>query len=85
MSLGGKLFYAIACIGFMSLYPNGIAADNVRKNKLGLFNRLCLRVAIMITRRGKDLFRLRRRHVVSQTPEVFPSESHRSAFGTELN
>src|ERR1051326_7028805 len=24
-----KLFYAIACFGFMSLYPNGIAADNV--------------------------------------------------------
>jgi len=83
MSLSGKFFYAMACIGFMSLYPNGIAADNVRKNKLSFFNRICLRVVIMITRRGRDMFRIRRRSV-SKPREVFSSEPHSSTFGTEL-
>src|SRR3989441_2859442 len=86
MSLSGKLFYAMACIGFMSLYPNGIAADNVRKNKLSFFNRICLRVVIMITRAGRDLFRIRRRRpIVKQGQEVFAAESHGPRFGTELN
>ena len=83
MSLSSKFFYAMACVGFMSLYPNGIAADNVRKNKLSLFNRICLRVVIMITRRGRDMFRIRRRSVVKQR-EAFSSEPHNSTFGTEL-
>ena len=85
MSLSGKLFYAIACIGFMSLYPNGIAADNVRKNKLSLFNRICLRVVIMITRRGRDLFGIRRRRPIVKQQEAFAAESHGSRFGAELN
>lgn len=75
LSLRGKLFYAIACFGFMSLYPNGIAADNVRKNKLGLFDRICVRVAIMMTRRKVDLFGIRpRRSKLKQKPEVFASD-----------
>jgi len=86
MSLSGKLFYAIACIGFMSLYPNGMAADNVRKNKLGFFNRMCLRVVIMMTRRARDLFGLRRRRpAVTQKQEVFAAESHGPTLGAELN
>ena len=85
MSLSGKLFYAMACIGFMSLYPNGIAADNVRNNKMGLFNRICLRVVIMITRRGRDLFRIRRRPIAKQEPEVFAAESRGPTLGAELN
>jgi hypothetical protein len=84
MSLSGKLFYAIACIGFMSLYPNGIAADNVRKNKLGFFNRICLRVVIMITRRGRDLFRIRRGRPTVKQKEIFAPEPHRSTFGAEV-
>ncbi|HBB97935.1 MAG TPA: radical SAM protein [Blastocatellia bacterium] len=86
MSLSGKLFYAMACIGFMSLYPNGIAADNVRKNKLGFFNRVCLRVVIMITRRGRDLFGIhRRRPALTQEQEVFAAESRGPTLGAELN
>jgi radical SAM superfamily enzyme YgiQ (UPF0313 family) len=86
MSLSGKLFYAMACIGFMSLYPNGIAADNVRKNKLGFFNRICLRVVIMITRRRRDMFGIgRRQPIVKQQQEVFAPDSHGSTFGAELN
>ena len=86
MSLSGKFFYAMACIGFMSLYPNGIAADNVRKNKLGFFNRVCLRVVIMITRRGRDLFGIRRRRPAgTQNPEVFAAESRGPTLGAELN
>jgi len=86
MSLSGKFFYAMACIGFMSLYPNGIAADNVRKNKLGFFNRICLRVVIMITRRGRDLFGIRRRRPAGTQPqEVFAAESRGPTLGAELN
>lgn len=80
----GKLFYAIACVGFMSLYPNGIAADNVRKHKLGLFSRFCLRAVIMMTRRGHDSFGIRRRPTVKHKPEVFVSEPHSPTFGAEL-
>jgi len=86
MPLSGKRFYGMACIGFMSLYPNGIAADNVRKNKLSFFNRLCLRVVIMITRRGRDLIRIRRRRPnINQGKEVFGAESPGPTFGAELN
>jgi len=75
LSFAGKLFYFVACVGFMSLYPNGIAADNVRKQHLGFFDRLCLRVAIMLTRRKKDLFGIRRRPRIPELPQkVFRSE-----------
>jgi len=85
LSLTGKLFYGVACVGFMSLYPNGIAADNVRKQNLGFFNRLCLRIVILLTRRKRDLFGIRRRQPkVKPKTEVFASERHGSTFGAEL-
>ena len=60
LSLGGKLIYAAMCLVFQSLYPSGIAADNVRKTKLGLFARLSIRVLITITRRRtRDWFGIR--------------------------
>jgi radical SAM superfamily enzyme YgiQ (UPF0313 family) len=52
----GKLVYAITCLVFRSLYPNGIAADNVRETKLGLFSRLSIRLLIVMTRRTRDWF-----------------------------
>ena len=52
----GKLVYAITCLVFRSLYPNGIAADNVRETKLGLFSRLSIRLLIAMTRRTRDWF-----------------------------
>jgi radical SAM superfamily enzyme YgiQ (UPF0313 family) len=54
LSLGSKVVYAVACLVFASLYPGGIAADNVRKTKLGLFARLSVRAAIRMTRRTYD-------------------------------
>ncbi len=54
LPLSSKVFYAVACLVFASLYPGGIAADNVRKTKLGLFARLSVRAAIRITRRRYD-------------------------------
>jgi hypothetical protein len=83
LSLTGKLFYGVACIGFMSLYPNGIAADNVRQQNLGFFDRLCLRLVIMLTRRKRDLFFFRRQ-TGRPKPEVFASEPHGPTFGAEL-
>ena len=57
---GGKLIYAATCLVFQSLYPSGIAADNVRKTKLGLFARLSIRVLITMTRRRtRDWFGIR--------------------------
>jgi radical SAM superfamily enzyme YgiQ (UPF0313 family) len=86
LPLGGKIFYAIACIGFMSLYPNGIAADNVRQHKLGFFKRLCLRAVIMMTRRATDAFGIRRRRAtVDQEQEVFIAEPHSPTLGAEVN
>ena len=52
----GKLVYALTCLVFRSLYPNGIAADNVRKAKLGLFSRLSIRLLIAMTRTTSDWF-----------------------------
>jgi radical SAM superfamily enzyme YgiQ (UPF0313 family) len=54
LPLGSRLVYAIACLVFASLYPGGIAADNVRKARLGLFARLSMRAAIRMTRRTYD-------------------------------
>jgi radical SAM superfamily enzyme YgiQ (UPF0313 family) len=54
LPLGSKVAYAIACLVFASLYPGGIAADNVRKTKLGLFARLSVRAAIRVARRTYD-------------------------------
>jgi radical SAM superfamily enzyme YgiQ (UPF0313 family) len=61
LSTSGKLMYTIACLTFASLYPGGIAADNVRKTKLGLFARLAIRATILMTRRTSDWFGIRPR------------------------
>ncbi|HET6893307.1 MAG TPA: hypothetical protein VFH31_19560, partial [Pyrinomonadaceae bacterium] len=64
MPFSGKLIYIVACLVFASLYPGGIAADNVRKTKLGLFARLSVQVAIRLTRRTWDWgIRPRRREI----------------------
>jgi radical SAM superfamily enzyme YgiQ (UPF0313 family) len=54
LPLLSKLLYAVACRVFASLYPGGIAADNVRKTRLGLIARLSVRAAIRVTRRKYD-------------------------------
>lgn len=58
---GGKLAYTISCLVFWALYPAGIAADNVRKTKLGLFDRLYIWALISMTRMRRDWFGMRRR------------------------
>ncbi|MEP6571016.1 MAG: radical SAM protein [Acidobacteriota bacterium] len=54
LPLSSRFVYAVACLVFASLYPGGIAADNVRKTKLSLFARLSVRAAIRLTRRTYD-------------------------------
>ena len=54
MSLSSKIAYVVACLTFASLYPGGIAADNVRKKHLGLFAKLFVRAAIAVTRRAGE-------------------------------
>lgn len=54
LPLSAKVVYAVACLVFASLYPGGIAADNVRKTRLGLFARLSVRAAIRMTRSRYD-------------------------------
>jgi hypothetical protein len=61
LSFTGKIVYTIACLTFASLYPAGIAADNVRKTKLGLFAKLAIRATILMTRRTSDWFGIRPR------------------------
>lgn len=71
LPLGAKVVYAVACLVFASLYPGGIAADNVRKTKLGLFARLSMRAAIRLTRRTYDWgIRPQRREVVEEMIEI---------------
>ena len=71
LPLGAKVVYAVACLVFASLYPGGIAADNVRKTKLGLFARLSMRAAIRLTRRSYDWgIRPQRREVVEEMIEI---------------
>jgi radical SAM superfamily enzyme YgiQ (UPF0313 family) len=61
LPLNAKVIYAVACLVFASLYPGGVAADNVRKTKLGLFARLSVRAAIRLTR-GKYDWGIRPQH-----------------------
>jgi hypothetical protein len=61
MPLGGKIAYAVACLAFRSFFPEGIAADNVRKTRLGFFPRLFIRAAIAMTRGTRDWFGIRPR------------------------
>ena len=57
LSPGGKLVYGVTCLVFQSLYPRGIAADNVRNTKLGLLARLTVRALIVLSReRRRDWF-----------------------------
>jgi radical SAM superfamily enzyme YgiQ (UPF0313 family) len=54
LPLTGKLCYTVACLAFHSLYPGGVAADNVRKTKLGVIPKLCVLAAIRMLRRTYD-------------------------------
>jgi len=54
LPLASRVVYSVACLVFASLYPGGVAADNVRKTRLGLFARLSVRAAIRLTRRSYD-------------------------------
>lgn len=49
-----KFMYVVACFVFASLYPGGIAADNVRKSKLGFFSKIFIKAAIRMLRRTAD-------------------------------
>jgi hypothetical protein len=49
-----KICYAVMCRVFASLYPGGIAADNVRKSRLGIIARLSMRAAMRVARRDYD-------------------------------
>jgi hypothetical protein len=49
----------VACLAFISFFPNGIAADNVRQTRLGFFSRLFIRAAIAMTRGTRDWFGIR--------------------------
>lgn len=71
LPLGSKVAYAIACLVFASLYPGGIAADNVRKTKLGLFARLSVRAAIRVARRTYDWgIRPQRREAIEEIVDL---------------
>ena len=71
LPLPSKIVYGIACLVFASLYPGGIAADNVRKKKLGLFARLSVRAAIRMTRRTYDWgIRPQHANVVDEPMEI---------------
>ena len=81
----GKFVYAVTCLVFYTLYPDGIAADNARKMKLGLMGKLRVRVLIAVTRRTHDWFGIRPpRSTGRSKAEVFSSEPHSSTFGAEL-
>jgi len=71
MPLGGKVAYAVACLAFVSFYPDGIAADNVRKTRLGFFARLFIRAAIAMTRGTRDWFGIRPRRDTIDVASTF--------------
>ncbi len=68
LPLASRVVYAVACLVFASLYPGGIAADNVRKTKLGLFARVSLRAAIRMTRSDYDWGIRPKRQVIGVAP-----------------
>jgi radical SAM superfamily enzyme YgiQ (UPF0313 family) len=79
----GKFVYSITCLVFYTLYPDGIAADNARKMKLGFFGKVRVRVLIAVTRRTQDWFGIRppkkhRRH------GRFAPDAPNPTFSTEL-
>lgn len=61
LPFGGKIVYVVMCFVFASLYPGGIAADNVRTTKLGLSDRLYIWALISLTRRSRDWFAMPQR------------------------
>lgn len=74
LSWSGKLVYTITCLTFAALYPGGVAADNVRKTKLGLFARLSIRATIAMTRRTSDWFGIKpKRAAVAVASRVEPT------------
>lgn len=65
--LRAKICYAVMCRVFASLYPGGIAADNVRKSRLGIIARLSMRAAMQVARRDYDWgIRPQRREVIEE-------------------
>ncbi len=67
LPLLAKIFYAVTCRVFASLYPGGIAADNVRKRRLGIIPRLSMRAAMRVARRDYDWgIRPQRREVIEE-------------------
>jgi hypothetical protein len=71
LPLSSRVVYAVACLVFASLYPGGVAADNVRQKKLGLFARLSVRAAIRLTRRTYDWgIRPQKREVIEERIEL---------------
>ncbi len=65
--LQAKICYAVMCRVFASLYPGGIAADNVRKSRLGIIARLSMRAAMQVARRDYDWgIRPQRREVIEE-------------------
>jgi hypothetical protein len=78
----GKFVYAVTCLVFYTLYPDGIAADNARKMKLSLMARLRVRVLIAVTRRTGDWFGTRApRSPVKSKQEVFVGEGQIFVMG----
>jgi radical SAM superfamily enzyme YgiQ (UPF0313 family) len=62
LTFGGKVLYAATCLVFQTLYRRGLAADNVRETKLGLFARLGVRMFIAMSRRKRDWLGIPPRH-----------------------
>jgi hypothetical protein len=52
LSLAGRLTYVFGCLAFDILYPEGVAADNVRSARVGLLDRLAMRVVVLLSRRS---------------------------------
>jgi radical SAM superfamily enzyme YgiQ (UPF0313 family) len=71
LPLLAKIFYAVTCRVFASLYPGGIAADNVRKRRLGIIPRLSMRAAMRVARRDYDWgIRPQRREVIEEIIDI---------------
>jgi len=71
LPLPAKIFYAVACRVFASLYPGGIAADNVSKRRLGIIPRLSMRAAMRVARRDYDWgIRPQRREVIEEVIDM---------------
>ncbi|HYW74333.1 MAG TPA: radical SAM protein [Pyrinomonadaceae bacterium] len=82
----GKFVYAVTCLVFYTLYPDGIAADNARKQKLSLLGKIRVRVLIGVTRRTGDWFGTRHHDPRSRRRrDVFAGDSHGPTLGAELN